>query len=140
MKTFPGFQVLFPACSQSFPGESVRSRCSGFTAVTHMDVVPSLSNYIQQPGTLRTLGTGLKRHDFGLARAGNETGNSGNKFGRNTGRCEDRCTLYDRLVALLSLKRPTAHPAPARTITCPRRRMRRRYHATLRSETTRPSF
>jgi hypothetical protein len=31
-----------------------------------MDVVPSISKYIQQPGTLRTLGTRLKRNDFGL--------------------------------------------------------------------------
>ena len=32
MKMFPGFPVLFPACSQSFPGESLRSRCSASPA------------------------------------------------------------------------------------------------------------
>jgi hypothetical protein len=44
----------------------VRSRCSAFPAVTPIDVVPSLSNHIEQLGTLRTLGTRLKRNDFGL--------------------------------------------------------------------------
>jgi hypothetical protein len=48
MTMFPEFPVLFPPCSQSFPGESMRSRCSAFPAVTHIDVVPSLSNYIEQ--------------------------------------------------------------------------------------------
>jgi hypothetical protein len=82
MKMFPGFPVLFPPCSQSFPGESVRSRRSAFPAATHMDVVPSISNYIQQPGTLRTLGTGLKRNGFGFelgsAHMWNRRGTTGN--------------------------------------------------------------
>ena len=85
MKMFPGFPVLFPACSQSFPGESVRSRCSAFPAVTHMDVVPSISNYIQQPGTLRTLGTGLKRNDFGFGRAGTRLGTPGTNWQKARG-------------------------------------------------------
>jgi len=80
MKMFPGFPVLFLECSQSFPGESVRSRCSGFPAVTLMDVVPSISNYLQQPGTLRTSGTGLKRNDFGLAAQGTRLGTPGTNW------------------------------------------------------------
>src|SRR5260370_23381784 len=87
MKECLGIPVCYRACSHSFPGESVRSRCSAFPAVTHMDVVPSISDYIQQPGTLRTLGTGLKWNDFGLGRAGNKTGNPGNELVEGTGRC-----------------------------------------------------
>jgi hypothetical protein len=79
----------------------MRSRCSAFPAVIYLDVVPSLSNYIQQPGTLGTLGIGLKRNGFGLDRAWNKTGNSGNELVERTGRRgADRCPLYDRLGSL----------------------------------------
>ena len=107
MKMFPGFPVLFPACSQSFPGESVRSRCSAFPAVTRMDAVPSMSNYIQQPGTLRTLGTGLKRNEFGLAALGTRLGTPGTNWQKGWGDAgDDWYGFYDQL------GRCTRLPAP----------------------------
>ena len=37
-----------------------------------------IMSYIQQPGTLGTVGTGLKRHEFGLAHRVEQTWNTGN--------------------------------------------------------------
>ena len=113
MKMFLGFPVLFRACSQSFPGESVRSRCSRFPAVTRMDVMLSVSIYIQQTGTL---GTGLKQHEFGLDRAGNKTGNSGN--GLVEGGRGDAAQIGVRIVA--GIGTTARYPDPTRTITSSR--------------------
>src|SRR5215472_4830909 len=61
MNMFPGYPILFPVCSQSHRMISLRSQCSGFLATTRMDVMPSLFLYLQQQGTLGTLGTALRR-------------------------------------------------------------------------------
>ena len=42
-----------------------------------MDVMPSSSRYIQQPGTLGTVGTGWKQHELGLAHTRNRRGTLG---------------------------------------------------------------
>jgi hypothetical protein len=74
---FPVFPALFPVCSHSRPVDSLRSQCSGFPGLTSMDALPSSLPYIQQPGTLGTEGTGLKRHELGLAPTRNRRGTLG---------------------------------------------------------------
>ena len=64
-RMFPVFPALFPVCSHSRPVDSLSSQCSGFPGLTSMDAMPSSLPYTQQPGTLGTLGTGLK--ESGLA-------------------------------------------------------------------------
>ena len=84
--------------------DSLRSQCSGFPAVTPMDAVPSYLPYIQQPGTLGTLGTGLKRHELGLAHTGNRRGTPGTNWWKARGDAgADRYSFYDRSGALPSI-------------------------------------
>lgn len=71
------FPALFPVCSHSRPVDSLSSQCSGFPSLTSMDAIPSSLSYIQQPGTLGTVGTGLKRHELGLAPTRNRRGTLG---------------------------------------------------------------
>ena len=77
LRCSPVFPVLFPVCSQSGSMNSLRSQCSGFAAAIHMDAVVWLCQYLQPPGTLGTLGTGLKRHELGTARTWNRRGTLG---------------------------------------------------------------
>ena len=66
IKRFPAFPVLFPVCSHSCPMDSLSSQCPACSGMTPMDVMPSSLPYLQQQGTLGTLGTELKLHDLGL--------------------------------------------------------------------------
>ncbi len=84
------FRALFPVCSHSRPVDSLSSQCSRFPGMTSMDVMPSYLPYIQQPGTLGTVGTGLKRHELGLAHKRNRLGTLGTS-GRM--RRERRCAI-----------------------------------------------
>ena len=80
MRMFPVFPVLFPVCSHS--------RRNGFLVFPVFRVfwddsvgvmLPSLP-YIHQQGTLRTLRTGLKMHEFAVDQTRNRTRNTGNEF------------------------------------------------------------
>ena len=77
------FPALFPVCSHSVPTlvpvDSLSSQCSGFPSLTFMDAIPSSLSYIQQPGTLGTVGTGLKRQELGLAHTRNRRGTLGTR-------------------------------------------------------------
>jgi hypothetical protein len=90
MKMFPGAPSLVPSMFPVFPRRIRAFSVFWISCLTYMSAMLSILNYIQQPGTLRTLGTGLKRHDFGLGRAGNKTRNSGNELVVGTGRCGRR--------------------------------------------------
>jgi len=48
-----------PKLDALYPVDSLRSQCSGSPGMRSMDVMPSSFRYIQQPGTLGTVGTGL---------------------------------------------------------------------------------
>ena len=78
-KMFPVFPALFPVCSHSRPVDSLSSQCSGFPGLTSMDTMPSSLICIQQPGTLGTSGTGLKRHEMDLAHTRNRRGTLGTR-------------------------------------------------------------
>ena len=79
-RMFPVFLALFPVCSHSRPVDSLRSQCSGSPGMSSMDVMPSSFRYIQQPGTLGTVGTGCNptaQHELGLAHTRHRRGTLG---------------------------------------------------------------
>jgi hypothetical protein len=78
-RMFPVFPALFPVCSHSRPVDSLSSQCSGFPRLISMDALSSSLPYIQQPGTLGTVGTGLKRQELGLAHTRNRRGTLGTR-------------------------------------------------------------
>jgi hypothetical protein len=78
-RMFPMFPGLFPVCSHSRPVDSLSSQCSGFPGLTSMDAMQSSLRYIQQPGTLGTVGTRLKRQELGLAHTRNRRGTPGTR-------------------------------------------------------------
>ena len=69
------------SCSQSVPSlgamDSSSSQCSGFPALIPIDAVTCAIHIVQEQGTLGTLGTGLKRHEFSLPAAWNRRGTLG---------------------------------------------------------------
>ena len=70
-RMFPVFPALFPVCSHSRPNEFLEFPVFWISSSISMDAMPSSLPYIQQPGTLGTLGTGLKRHELGPAHTWN---------------------------------------------------------------------
>jgi hypothetical protein len=70
------------SCSQCVPSlgavDSSSSQCSGFRAVIPISAVPFVIHILQEQGTLGTMGTRLKRHEFFLSRSVERTWNTGN--------------------------------------------------------------
>jgi hypothetical protein len=57
--------------------DSSSSQCSGLPALILIDAVRYAVHIVQEQGTLGTMGTGLKRHEFGLPAAWNRRGTLG---------------------------------------------------------------
>ena len=77
MKLFPVFPVLFPVCSQSQTNEFLVFPVFRISSQDPYGYSASLLPYSQQPGTLGTLGTGLKRHELGSVHTWNRLGTLG---------------------------------------------------------------